>query len=134
MSSDHIVQIFRRVLDTRAVDAHSDFFELGGDSLLATRVLSAIARDFGTELLYEDFVGQPHAGRVVRQSRRCGVMNGGSVRVVVVGAGLAGLTSAVELVAAGAEVTVLEARDRVGGRMHGVPLSTGVVADGGAAY
>lgn len=59
MSSDHIVQIFRRVLDTRAVDAHSDFFELGGDSLLATRVLSTIARDFGTELLYEDFADNP---------------------------------------------------------------------------
>jgi acyl carrier protein len=59
MSPDHIVQIFRRVLATSEVDASSDFFELGGDSLLATRVLSAIARDFGTELLYEDFVESP---------------------------------------------------------------------------
>ena len=42
-----------------AVDAHSDFFELGGDSLLATRVLSAIARDFGTELSYDEFVDNP---------------------------------------------------------------------------
>ena len=56
------------------------------------------------------------------------------MRVVVIGAGLAGLTAAVELAAAGAEVTVLEARDRVGGRMHGVPVSADVVADGGAAY
>lgn len=56
------------------------------------------------------------------------------MRVVVVGAGLAGLTAAVELAAAGADVTVLEARDRIGGRMHGVPVSDGVVADGGAAY
>jgi monoamine oxidase len=56
------------------------------------------------------------------------------MRVVVVGAGLAGLTAALDLVAAGAEVTVLEARDRVGGRMHGIPVSTSVVADGGAAY
>jgi acyl carrier protein len=61
MSPDHIVQIFRRVLATTEVDASSDFFELGGDSLLATRVLSAIARDFGTELLYEDFVESPSA-------------------------------------------------------------------------
>lgn len=59
MSTDHIVQIFRRVLNTGEVDARSDFFELGGDSLLAIRVLSAIAKDFGTELLYDDFVEDP---------------------------------------------------------------------------
>lgn len=61
-------------------------------------------------------------------------MNGGGMRVVVVGAGLAGLTAAVDLAAAGAEVTVLEARDRVGGRVHGIPVSASVVADAGAAY
>lgn len=59
MNPDHIVQIFRRVLNTPEVNASSDFFELGGDSLLATRVLSAIARDFGTELLFEDFLDEP---------------------------------------------------------------------------
>jgi acyl carrier protein len=62
MNPDHIVQIFRRVLDTSEVDVSSDFFELGGDSLLATRVLSAIARDFGTELEYDDFVEDPTPG------------------------------------------------------------------------
>ncbi|WP_235732629.1 flavin monoamine oxidase family protein [Mycolicibacterium septicum] len=61
-------------------------------------------------------------------------MTGEDMRVVVVGAGLAGLTAALDLAAAGADVTVLEARDRVGGRMHGIALSEGVVADGGAAY
>jgi acyl carrier protein len=61
MSADHIVGIFRRVLNTPDVTPSSDFFELGGDSLLATRVLSAIARDFGTELLFEDFVENPSA-------------------------------------------------------------------------
>jgi acyl carrier protein len=59
MSVDHIIHIFRRVLDTPNVDGTSDFFELGGDSLLATRVLSAIARDFGSELTYEDFDDDP---------------------------------------------------------------------------
>lgn len=61
MTPDHIVEIFRRVLGTPEVDADSDFFELGGDSLLATRVLSAIARDFGVELSYEDFLENPSA-------------------------------------------------------------------------
>ncbi|MGE2834243.1 flavin monoamine oxidase family protein [Mycobacterium sp. SMC-4] len=56
------------------------------------------------------------------------------MRVAVIGAGLAGLTAAAELTAAGADVVVLEARDRVGGRMHGVEVAQGVVADGGAAY
>jgi acyl carrier protein len=61
MNPESIVQIFRRVLGTPEVEPSSDFFELGGDSLLATRVLSAIAREFGTELLFEDFVDSPSA-------------------------------------------------------------------------
>jgi acyl carrier protein len=59
MNPEHIIHIFQRVLETTEVTADSDFFDLGGDSLLATRVLSAIARDFGTELMYEDFVDDP---------------------------------------------------------------------------
>jgi monoamine oxidase len=54
--------------------------------------------------------------------------------VVVVGAGLAGLTAATDLAAAGADVTVLEARDRVGGRTHGIEVAPGRWVDAGAAY
>ncbi len=43
-----------------------------------------------------------------------------STRVIVAGAGLAGLTAARYLERAGADVTVVEARDRVGGRVHTV--------------
>ena len=47
------------------------------------------------------------------------------MRVAVVGAGLAGLACAVDLARAGADVTVFEARDRVGGRVW-----SGVMPDG----
>ncbi len=43
---------------------------------------------------------------------------GAAKRVIVVGAGLAGLTAALDLRAAGWDVVVLEARPRVGGRVH----------------
>ena len=54
--------------------------------------------------------------------------------VVVVGAGLAGLVAARDLVAAGAEVVVLEARDRVGGRTLTLPAADGTPIDHGGQW
>ena len=48
-------------------------------------------------------------------------------RVVVVGAGFAGLAAADALAARGVDVTVFEARDRVGGRVHSRRLANGAV-------
>ena len=53
---------------------------------------------------------------------------------VVVGAGLAGLAAALDLHDAGVPVTVLEARDRVGGRVWSVQLGNGEVVELGAEW
>jgi monoamine oxidase len=50
--------------------------------------------------------------------------------VVILGAGIAGLVSAYELKRAGYQVTVLEARDRIGGRAWTVRNGTRIVQDG----
>jgi monoamine oxidase len=56
--------------------------------------------------------------------------------VVVIGAGLAGLVAAWELTRAGLDVTVLEARDRPGGRVETVrtPFADGLHAEAGAMF
>lgn len=58
------------------------------------------------------------------------------MRVVVIGAGLAGLTAAERLVESGAEVCVLEGGSRVGGRARTVAdvFSAGQVAESGAEW
>jgi monoamine oxidase len=54
--------------------------------------------------------------------------------VVVVGAGLAGLTAARDLAAAGRSVIVLEARERVGGRVLNHDLGNGEVIEVGGQF
>ena len=56
------------------------------------------------------------------------------MRVAVVGAGFAGLAAADALAAAGVEVIVLEARDRVGGRVWSRELENGAVVEMGAEF
>jgi monoamine oxidase len=58
------------------------------------------------------------------------------VTVLVAGAGLAGLTAARDLTAMGAQVTVVDARDRVGGRVHTIRqgFSSGQHAEAGADF
>ena len=57
-----------------------------------------------------------------------------SRQVVVVGAGFAGLAAALELADKGLWVTVLEARERVGGRVWSCRLDNGEVAELGAEW
>lgn len=56
-------------------------------------------------------------------------------RVVILGAGLAGMVAAVELIGNGHDVTLLEARARAGGRVQTLrkPFADGLYAEAGAA-
>ena len=54
--------------------------------------------------------------------------------VIVVGAGFSGLAAATELARAGRDVVLLEARDRVGGRVESVRLADGARIDSGGQF
>src|SRR5215475_9818786 len=58
-----------------------------------------------------------------------------SDHIIVIGAGAAGLTAARELARAGKRVTILEARERCGGRILELPASEfGYAAEGGPEF
>jgi monoamine oxidase len=63
------------------------------------------------------------------------ILKGPAKKVLVLGAGMAGLVAAYELTQLGHDVTVLEARTRPGGRVHTLrePFSDGLYAEAGAA-
>ena len=54
--------------------------------------------------------------------------------MVVIGAGFAGLAAAAALADGGLEPLVVEARDRVGGRVHSRRLANGAVVELGAEF
>jgi monoamine oxidase len=76
----------------------------------------------------------PAHASAATKTRKASAQADAQADVVVVGAGLAGLTAARDLVAAGKSVIVLEARDRVGGRVHNLDLGGGVITEAGAEF
>ncbi|MBK3646977.1 FAD-dependent oxidoreductase [Streptomyces sp. MBT33] len=77
------------------------------------------------------------AGAVALTGTTAGPATAASARdvdVAVIGGGIAGLTAARDLVAGGKTVAVLEARDRVGGRVVNLSLANGGVTEGGGEF
>jgi len=72
-----------------------------------------------------------HSAVAMSEQKDAGVPH--EVDVVIIGGGLAGLTAAVALLRGGRSVVVLEARDRIGGRVHTVDVG-GAHIDLGAAW
>lgn len=54
-----LIRIWMEVFETREVDATSDFFQLGGTSLLATVLLGRISADLGVDLSAEALFTTP---------------------------------------------------------------------------
>jgi monoamine oxidase len=95
-------------------------YRYGRRGFLKRSLLSAAALATGKQFLAGDLFAMPNATA--------------PKKVLVVGAGLAGLTAAFELMQARHEVTVLESRTRPGGRVHTLrdSFSDGLYVEAGA--
>ncbi|WP_243058991.1 FAD-dependent oxidoreductase [Nocardioides sp. SR21] len=86
-------------------------------------LLGATGLTLGTGALHDAVAAGSRQGRLPRR-----------VDTVVVGAGISGLVAARELADAGQDVLVLEARDRVGGRVLNHRLAPGATIESGGAF
>jgi monoamine oxidase len=93
----------------------------------AMAVPSAAAAD-------EDDRKPKHKGKHKKHKHKHRAAKTHKADVVVVGAGFAGMTAARNLVGAGKSVIVLEARDRVGGRVWNHDLGGGQVSERGGTF
>jgi hypothetical protein len=74
------------------------------------------------EATHPSQAGMTHGAMEEGQRAAAWCLSRGMGSVVVVGAGVSGLACAASLATAGVRVVVVEARDRVGGRIHSIPL------------
>jgi len=107
------------------------------DGLTRRRLLAGAAVLGAAAALPEDAAARrrhKHHHRKQRHKRPPPTKPPQSADVIVVGGGLSGLTAAREIVARGRSAIVLEARDRVGGRIWNFDLGGGDVAERGATF
>lgn len=102
------------------------------DSLLGTS--APAVRISRRELLQTGLAAA--AGSLISASEsRTAEQQGRGRKVLVVGAGFSGLACALELLSAGCEVSIVEARDRIGGRVHSFAnLIPGKTAEAGGEF
>ena len=81
------------------------------------------------------FAGAVAANRLT-QRRHSAVAQSGIEPILIVGAGISGLTAAYRLATAGVPVDIIEARNQVGGRMRSLPKAAGtaITAELGGEY
>lgn len=82
---------------------------------------------------YRDEPGMTHSAWESGRAAAQHALASGARKVVVIGAGLAGISAARALADGGVDVLVLEARTRIGGRTYTVELGN-ILADAGAAW
>ena len=58
-TQSRLAELWMNVLGLDRVGIHDDFFELGGDSILATRLVSRVRRTFGVELPLRELFWKP---------------------------------------------------------------------------
>ena len=88
---------------------------------------------FAGEATHSDFPATVHGALLSGQRAAAEIIAEDVESVIIIGAGVAGLAAAKHLVAAGRDVQVLEARDRIGGRVW-TDRSLGVPLDMGASW
>ncbi|HEX2643405.1 MAG TPA: phosphopantetheine-binding protein, partial [Thermoanaerobaculia bacterium] len=54
-----VTEVWQRLLGLEQVGAHDSFFDLGGDSLMATQVLTRIREGFGVQVQLPEFFELP---------------------------------------------------------------------------
>ena len=54
-----MAQIWEGVFDLRSIGIYDTFFDSGGHSLMATRIISKVAETFGVELTMRNFLDAP---------------------------------------------------------------------------
>src|SRR5947208_16029481 len=76
------------------------------------------------------------AGLTLSRSQALAFASVAPKKIIIIGAGMAGLSAGYELTQLGHDVTILEARARPGGRVHTLrePFSDGLHAEAGALF